>query len=238
MPKISAFLAYVPVLLVCPVGAGSHAQQRDTTCVFTQATATEFSGFCELPDRRVKANLTRPETGHRWIGRMEGRHPEDPTEFEVIGSRADAMGVAKTPFGWFPLKSFTLSAGILTMTFSTQKQVAPTAADIRIINRTLDILADESKWNKRDDRNCPSGAEKWSVFCALLQATGEVVGSVHYRQPALQAVRQVLNEVGGTRITKHRLMDYNNHPDTTIQDIRNLLRTAAGRIESQFRDRS
>jgi hypothetical protein len=168
---------------------------------------------------------------------MQGKYPEDPTEFEVVSSRGDAVGVAKTPFGWFPLKSFALSDNTLTVTFSTQKQAPPTVSDTRIINRALDILADESKWNKRDDRSCPSGADKWSAFCALLQATEEVVGSVHYRQPALQAVREVLNEVGGTRIKKHRLMDYNNHPDTTLRDIQNLLRTAAGRIESQLRER-
>jgi hypothetical protein len=96
---------------------------------------------------------------------MQGKYPEDPTEFEVVASRGDGVGVAKTPFGWFPLKSFVLSDNALTVTFLTQKQV------------------------------------------------------------------------GGTRIKKHRLMDYNNHPDTTLRDIHSLLRTAAGRIESQLRER-
>jgi len=66
-------------------------------------------------------------------------------------------------------------------------------------------------------------------------ATVEVSGGVHYRQPALQMVREVLNEVGGNRLNKHRLMDYNNHPDTTLADIRNLLRTAQVRLEQRLR---
>jgi hypothetical protein len=69
-----------------------------------------------------------------------------------------------------------------------------------------------------------------SLFCALMQATTEVSGGVHYRQPALQAVREVLNEVGGTRLKKHRLMDYNNHPDTTLAEIHALLGEARRRI--------
>ena len=57
----------------------------------------------------------------------------------------------------------------------------------------------------------------------------------HYRQPALQMVREVLNEVGGNRLGKHRLMDYNNHPDTTLAEIHSLLRTAQARLEKRLR---
>lgn len=69
------------------------------------------------------------------------------------------------------------------------------------------------------------------MFCALTQATVEISGGVHYRQPAHEKVREVLNEVGGDRVKKHRLMDYNNHPDTTLEDVRNLLYKAKARID-------
>jgi hypothetical protein len=68
-----------------------------------------------------------------------------------------------------------------------------------------------------------------------MQATTEISGGIHYRQPALQAVREVLNEVGGSRLGKHRLMDYNNHPDTTLQEVHQLLRTAQTRVEKDIR---
>jgi hypothetical protein len=83
------------------------------------------------------------------------------------------------------------------LTISVEKQLPPTKDDIRIINRSIELLADLKTWNKNDDRTCPPNPERWSMFCALMQATEEVSGSVHYRQPALQAVREVLNEVGG-----------------------------------------
>jgi hypothetical protein len=97
------------------------------------------------------------------------------------------------------------------------------------------LMSDVKVWNKDDDRNCPPNPQKRSVFCALMQATQEVSGGVHYRQPALQAVREVVNEVGGTRVNKHRLMDYNNHPDTTLDDIHNMLRMAQTRLAERLR---
>jgi len=48
-------------------------------------------------------------------------------------------------------------------------------------------------------------------------------------------VREVLNEVGGTRLGKHRLMDYNNHPDTTLAEVQTLLRTAQARLQQRLR---
>ena len=47
--------------------------------------------------------------------------------------------------------------------------------------------------------------------------------------------REVLNDVGGARLGKHRLMDYNNHPDTTLAEIRNLLGTAQARLANRLR---
>ena len=58
---------------------------------------------------------------------------------------------------------------------------------------------------------------------------------MHYRQPALQIVREIVRHVGGTRVKTHRLMEYNNHPDTTLDDIRTMLRLAQTRLEQRFR---
>ena len=158
---------------------------------------------------------------------MQGSQPEDPTLFETVNNPSGGAGVAKIPFGWFPLQSARLDGDTLALTISVEKQLPPTKDDIRIINRSIELLADLKTWNKNDDRTCPPNPQRWSMFCALMQATEEVSGSVHYRQPALQAVREVF---GGNRVSKHRLMDYNNHPDTTLVEIHNLLRTAQGRL--------
>jgi hypothetical protein len=48
-------------------------------------------------------------------------------------------------------------------------------------------------------------------------------------------VREVLNEVGGIRLGNHRLMDYNNHAQTTLADIRSLLDIAQARLKERLR---
>jgi hypothetical protein len=250
-------VAYVAgVVAVLAWSTAARSELNTVTCSL-QRTTTEFQGSCDvpclvnalaididgpnpkvscnLPLRRVAAILHQTENGENWLGTMEGKHPEDPKRFEIAQGRAGATGVAKTPFGWFALQTARLEGETLTLTIDANRQLPPTTDDIRIIQRAMELVSDVTVWNKEDNRICPQTPQKWSVFCALTQATVEISGGVHYRQPALQMVREVLNEVGGNRLNKHRLMDYNNHPDTTLADIHNLLRTAQTRLNQRLR---
>ncbi|MGL4728128.1 MAG: DUF6197 family protein [Bosea sp. (in: a-proteobacteria)] len=193
------------------------------------------AGFaCTAPDRRVNVTLRQQAAFDDWLGTMQGKEPEDPVRFGVIKPKDGKPGVAKTPYGWFGLTQAKLEGTALDLTIVANRQLPPTQEDIVIIRKALELLASDAVWNKQDDRNCPPSPTKWSLFCAMIQATTEVSGGVHYRQPAMQAVREVLNEVGGTRVKLHRIMDYNNHPDTTLAEIHALLRTAQGKLEKRF----
>jgi len=218
--------------------SGTPLSEPNTIPCVLDGAGTEFTGACEIPclvhalkinidgpipgvacaapPRRVTATL-RQIQGRNWLGTMEGAQAEDPTGFDVILGRDGKPGLAKTPFGWFRLEAARLENGRLNLVILGNKQLPPTADDIRIIHRAI------------------ASPQKWSAFWALMQATQEVSGGVHYRQPALQAVREIVNEVGGTRVNKHRLMDYNNHPDTTLDDIHNMLRAAQTRLERRMR---
>ncbi len=189
---------------------------------------------CADPPRRVNATLKKTARVNHWLGGMQGKEPEDPTRFELL-LFADGKGVAKLPYGWFALQSMTINGGAMTLTVAAEKTLPPTQDDARIIQRALALLPDDSAWNKADNRQCPAAQPKLSVFCALIRATEEISGGYHYRQPAMQAVREVVNEVGGSRVGKHRLMDYNNHPDTTLAEIHGLLRAAQTKLEQRFR---
>jgi hypothetical protein len=252
---VRAFLieaTLIPALFAC--SASGKSEPNTLTCVLERA-GSELKGSCEVPcsvnalaididgpnpkkacespARSVQATLR--ETGGTWLGTMQGKFPEDPTRFEVVMPNTEKPGIAKTPFGWFALERARRENETLTLTISANNQLPPTQDDIRIIQRAEALLSDEKVWNRQDSRTCPPYPDKWSLFCALQQATQEVSGSVHYRQPALQMVREVLNEVGGNRLGKHRLMDYNNHPDTTLAEIHSLLRTAQARLEKRLR---
>lgn len=107
--------------------------------------------------------------------------------------------------------------------------------DLRILERADALLATEESWNRHDDRNCPAGQRSLSLFCALQAASVEVLGSYDHRRVALQEVRFAIEEVSGGKEFEHRLMDFNNQPETRFQDIKRVLSIARGRVEARLR---
>jgi hypothetical protein len=245
-------LSALPALLAVPPAA--RAEPNTLTCALVRqgagfsgtcmvpcsvnALAIEIDGpnqrkACDAPPRRVEAGLYETGAG-RWRGIMQGKAPEDPPRFELVAGDGGKPGVAKTPYGWFALDGMRQDGDTLLLTIAANNQLPPTRDDIRIVQRARALL-DDTTWNRQDTRVCPASAESWSLFCALQKATQEVAGGLHYRQPALQVVREVVDEIGGDRLRKHRIMDYNNHPATTLADIHALLDTAQERLETRLR---
>ena len=218
---------------------GGYKGSCEVTCS-VNALAINFDGVearrrCSGPNRTVMAELTRTNVPGRWLGKMQGVQPEDPTRFEVVANASGGGSSGRTPFGWFPVTELKEAGGSLKIRMDAGRQLRPTADDVAIISRAIALLPNNAAWNKNDNRECPPGQTKLSMFCALTQATTEISGGVHYRQPAMQAVREVLNTVDLSRIKTHRIMDYNNHPATTLEEIHALLRTAQARVEKDIR---
>lgn len=99
--------------------------------------------------------------------------------------------------------------------------------DVAIIEMALARLRTLPAWDREDDRNCandPPGQA--SLFCALASAVREHMGQYHHRQPALELVRAIITERWPDRFENHRLRDFNNHPSTTLDDVRAVLEEA------------
>jgi hypothetical protein len=247
-------LAAAMLIMALVAPTPSLAQANIVTCTL-QRSGAEYKGTCDIPcavnalainidgprpgfscstpARRVSASLRAQDRYDDWLGTMDGKEPEDPTRFSVIRAKAGQLGVAKLPYGWFSLTEEKLEGDQMILTIDANRQLPPTQADTQILQRAVALLPNIDAWNRQDNRTCPPNAPKLSLFCALMQATTEISGGVHYRQPAMQAVREVLNEVGKSRTKLHRLMDYNNHPDTTLDDIHGLLRIAQERLKTR-----
>jgi hypothetical protein len=221
-----------------PSGAG-YAGTCEVPCT-VNALAVNFDGVdakraCNGPARTVSISLARTAQAERWLGTMQGVKPEDPTRLEVVPNKNAKGSVARLPFGWFNVTELKTSADGLTLRVDASRQVRPNADDLAIIDRALALLPSAEVWNKADNRECPAGQAKLSLFCALMQATTEISGGVHYRQPAMQAVREELSRVDSARVKTHRIMDFNNHPDTTLPEIHALLRAARARVAVDIR---
>jgi hypothetical protein len=99
------------------------------------------------------------------------------------------------------------------------------------IERTEAILSKDTAWNRADNRERPANATTWSIYCAMEKATTEVTGGFHHRRPALEVVRKIVDDKTATRNYHHRLMDYNNDPATSLNDVQTLFTEALKRIQ-------
>ncbi len=104
---------------------------------------------------------------------------------------------------------------------------AAESQDQRTLRRAGELLRDEAVWNREDSRRCPDAAPKLSLYCALRQATKEVIGVSYHRTMAMEEIRSVIQEKAGDKRYPHRLMGYNNDPSTSFADIRDVISTAA-----------
>ena len=84
--------------------------------------------------------------------------------------------------------------------------------DLQILDRALNLLNNGNAWNRSDNRICDNGSYpyKWSLFCALHQASIEVDSTYRHLRPAVQSARQAINEITAGKKYAHLLQDYNN----------------------------
>lgn len=108
--------------------------------------------------------------------------------------------------------------------------------DLKILQKADALLTDSSKWNKQDERSCDDDIfnEKYSLYCALYKASIEIAGEYEHRRPAMELARFILEKYEYGRIINHRLMDWNNHPDTTFEEVKLVLKESIEEIDTQL----
>jgi hypothetical protein len=164
-----------------------------------------------------------------WAGDMtESGSANWPLEVEIYD---EGQGIMRSEYGWFPVSGFTATANAMRLQIDTSHPVPPTELDRQIVQRAADILSTDAAWNRADTRKCPPTDTKWSIYCAMQRATVEATGGFHHRRPALELVRQIVDERSIGRNYHHRLMDYNNDPSTRLEDVQSLFAEALTRMK-------
>ena len=109
------------------------------------------------------------------------------------------------------------------------------STDLKIIQRADSILSDTSKWSKQDDRECDDDIANgiYSLFCALYKASVDITGEYIHRRSAIQIVRFTLEKYENSRVKNHRLMDWNNHPDTKFEEVKKVLKESIDTIKQK-----
>lgn len=108
-------------------------------------------------------------------------------------------------------------------------------SDIQIVQKARQILDSPEKWNRADNRICPDTETKFSLYCALEEATYEVTQDFAHRGAAMQEARFVIDDdLAPNNHYHHRLMDYNNDPHTTFADAQRFFDFLQARIEGRL----
>jgi hypothetical protein len=118
-----------------------------------------------------------------------------------------------------------------------QRDQPVTDEDLKILLRADEILANESKWDRQDDRVCQPDDTAWSLFCALQKASVEILGEYQHRRVAIQEVRFAVEEATRGMDLEHRLMNFNNLPSTHFEDVKRVLTEAIEQVRLRLSTR-
>lgn len=108
--------------------------------------------------------------------------------------------------------------------------------DLKIIQRADSMLSDSTKWHQQDDRKCDDDIANgsYSLYCSLYKSSIYVAGEYLHRRPSMQIVRFTLEKHDIRRVVNHRLMDWNNHPKTTFEEVKMVLKESIEEIKRQL----
>jgi hypothetical protein len=76
---------------------------------------------------------------------------------------------------------------------------------------------------------------KFSLFCSLYKASFDIAGEYIHRRSAMQIIRFTLKKYENGRVKEHRLMDWNNHPDTTFEEVKKVLKESMEEVKRQLK---
>jgi hypothetical protein len=151
--------------------------------------------------------------------------------------RWKTFGVLCTAFLFFafPGKAQTQPDKANSQADDSEVRPPVTKDDLQIVEHAKQILDSPSKWNRADTRVCPADAKTFSLYCALEKATYEVTGKFEHRGAAMQEARFAIEAIAPqAKNYNHRLMDYNNDPKTTFEDIEKVLVLLQERITKRL----
>ena len=127
-----------------------------------------------------------------------------------------------------------LLAGGLEILWHERPNQGATKADLEILEKADALLADESTWNRTDDKICDEDdrSHRWSLYCVLEAACREASVSCEHTQVASQEVRFAIEEAapGAAQFEEGRLTGFNNRRSTSFEDVKRVLRIARERV--------
>ena len=259
MPR-SIIIATIASLLL--VASSRESVSQVATCRLAPRPYG-FGGLCRLqqaeggPSRPLRIQLPDsvrvwstggPQDRPPWRGNIS--LPNTEVAFEIAPGSTDSSRsqlVFRTGVFWLPVKEWRqvdsapppcaacerLAKDVLLVLDLVNPPLA-NEDDVIILRSALAGVDQIANWNRQETQSCLRlDQANTGFFCLVYTAVERRMGRYHHRQPALELVRAVITERWRDRITSHQLVDFNNHPATTIADLRTVLQVALERATAQ-----
>ena len=109
-----------------------------------------------------------------------------------------------------------------------------TTNDVAILESALNLMSSVRNLDRHSDQDCRNDdPDLASLFCVMWSAIESTMGRYHHGQPARILVHAVVVEKWPDRYSGHRMVDFNNHPATTVDDVRSVLTLALARARAE-----
>ncbi len=112
------------------------------------------------------------------------------------------------------------------------KDHSETNEDLLILQRTIEILSDKSKWNSNDNGICIAEDTTWRLYCALNKASLEIVGEFQHSRVVIIEVRRMIHKVMKGEKFENILMNFNNTRE--FEDIQKVLNDAMEQLKKRM----
>jgi len=107
-------------------------------------------------------------------------------------------------------------------------------SDIAIAKKVEEILDLPAKWDRAGTQECRADANTFGLYCALKSASLAVTGRFDDQAPVMTEVRHLISRTAPNAAKySARLVDYNNDPTVTFDDLQKLLKTVEVNLEKQ-----
>jgi hypothetical protein len=213
------------------------------------ASATRFSLYCALEKATYEATQN---FAHRGAAMQEARFvidedlaPNNHYDHRLMDYNNDPHTTFADVQRFFDLLQGRIEGRLAAQSEAAQpvstKPASETQADavsqtdIEIIKKVQAILDSPAKWDKASSQNCNAQAKTFGLYCAFEAASIAVTGKPDYDGPAINEVRQLIDSTAPNAPRySARLVDYNNDPTITFEDVQRLLKTAETDLEKRI----
>jgi hypothetical protein len=116
----------------------------------------------------------------------------------------------------------------------------PTAAkvtqtDIEIVKKAEAMLDSPAKWDRASTQDCKAGAKTFGLYCLFQAASIAVMGTFDDQGPGIIEARKLIGRTAPNAAKySARLVDYNNDPTVTFEDVQKLLKTVEINLEKRM----